>query len=161
MRGFLIADDMASVVVLLGADEADFNHWQQHRYAQQQQQQQQKQTDTKASQLGSFQATSQPFSSAAKDTAQAEALSVKTSAAAGHPEQQQQQQQHSSAVRWGRLKGHISRQASAGSSGDLHHSSSSLSLDMRRGPRRKRAGMLLAQQRQLTSQEVRCYLWCN
>jgi hypothetical protein len=155
MRGFLIADDMASVVVLRDADDSDFQHWQQHRGAQQQQQQQDlASADTKASQLGLSQPPLQTFSDGKDtDTVLVEGLSADTNAAT---EQQQQQQQHSSGVSWGRLRGHMSRQASIGSSGDLRHSSSAISLDMRRGPRRKGAGMLLAQQRQLSTQEVRC-----
>jgi hypothetical protein len=152
MCGFLIADDMASVVVLLGADESDFQHWQQHRIAQQQQNVATADA-TSASQLPS------QLLSAGKDcpTAQAEGVTADRHAAATRQaeQQQQQQQQHSSAVSWGWLKGHIIRPAaSVGSSGDLRHSSSIASLDRRRSPKRKGAGMLLAQQRQLSSREV-------
>jgi hypothetical protein len=150
MRGFLIADDMASVVVLLGADEADFQHWQQHRQTHLQQQQGEA-TTAAAAAAG---ANTSPLGAAFTSTD-----GQSTGRDVGPLLVDQQQQQHgSSSAGWGRLKGHISRQgsgerAAVTAAAELRHSSS-VSLDIRRGSRRKGAGLLMAQQRQLSPQQV-------
>jgi hypothetical protein len=145
MRGFLIADDMASVVVLLGADEADFNHWQQHRLQQQQQQ------DEEAA----ARAASQLLSSSG-DTTDYKAAAQGCDAAAGPPAAAHQQQQQL----FSRITAHISKPtagAAAQDPAELRHSSSAASLDMRRNIKRKGGGLVVAQQRQLSPQEVRLY----
>lgn len=120
MCGYLIAEDMGAVMVVMGADESDFQHWTRHRQQQQLQQ--------------TLVAVPPPPTSAA--------------AAASQPTVQQQQKQQKQGC--GQLPGSsrpgnarmgtFQSQNGESSPANLRHSSS-LSLDMRQ-TRKKRPGKL-------------------